>query len=174
VETMTFKDKEKRNEYHRAYRNKNKVAIANQTTILWSGRTREQKDKWKEKRNKGARKIYQITTRKRMMQVAGVDYIEKFECKHISRKLFPKTEMEFIKYFTFGHNPSFKIIKQIFDKEAINNHPIYSKRNVIDIPVDIWESLSDEYIRECLTVECWFCQIENKEKDRLDLEEKKQ
>ena len=106
--------------------------------------------------------------------------VEKLECMNsncnFNYEVWKKRNVNrpYIECLTFEHINSFFVVSQSFDKEAMNNHPIYhykarflsQKHSLIFKKLQ----LSDEYLREYISLSCEQCQRDNFYQDILDLE----
>tara|TARA_R110000824_G_scaffold40021_1_gene120349 strand:+ start:921 stop:1391 length:471 start_codon:yes stop_codon:yes gene_type:complete len=132
------------------------------------------------------KKYYVVFQEKFKLRIGNKLRVEELECMNsncnFNYEVWKKKNINrpYINCLTYEHIHSFFIVSKTFDKEAMNNHPIYMSKRMVDIIRTI-KNLPDEYIREYLALSCEQCQADNIYQDRLDiyqdkldLEEKKQ
>ena len=126
------------------------------------------------------KKYYVVFQEKFKLRIGNKLRVEELECMNsncnFNYEVWKKRNVNrpYIECLTFEHINSFFVVSQSFDKEAMNNHPIYhykarflsQKHSLIFKKLQ----LSDEYLREYISLSCEQCQRDNFYQDILDLE----
>ena len=175
---MTFDTKA----YMRDYRKKNKESIAQKKKEWYEENKEAINQRCKEYRKKNKKAIAKKScikvaedTKNLKLTIGNKSRVEDLDCHYcgLNYEVWKKrnTNRPYIEYITFEHIHSFFVVSQTFDKEAMNNHPIYSVRCLSQQKHLLLKTfgLSEEYLREYISLSCEQCQRDNFYQDKLDI-----
>ena len=162
------KNKEAIYEQKKEYKEKNKEAITQQNKEYYEKNKEALNQKLKNKRKEDTKNLKLI--------IGNKSRVEDLVCYYcgFNYEVWKKrnTNRPYITYLTFDHIHSFFVVSQTFDKEAMNNHPIYKFRFINDRKQNLLLKkfgLSEEYLREYISLSCEQCQRDNFYQDKLDI-----
>ena len=123
------------------------------------------------------KKYYVVFQEKFKLRIGNKLRVEELECMNsncnFNYEVWKKKNINrpYINCLTFEHIHSFFVVSKTFDKKAMNNHPLYSTRNLSQKTNLLLKKfgLSEEYLREYISLSCDQCQRDNFYQDKLDI-----